>query len=133
MPHTLPKNKKSPTAPQVFFRKRDLLVLGAVLLVAAVLFLAFWPRQTPGAVAVVTIGYGDAQTVREIPLSQDALIEIDAALPVHLQVQDGAIRFTDSVCPDHLCEDFGWLRHEGDWAACLPAGVTLSIREANTA
>ena len=46
---------------------------------------------------------------------------------IHLEVKDGAIAFVDSPCPDHLCENYGWLSREGDWAACLPARASLTI------
>ena len=45
-----------------------------------------------------------------------------AALPVTLEVKDGAVRFVNSVCPDHICENTGWLRLEGEAAVCAPAG-----------
>ena len=48
---------------------------------------------------------------------------------VHLQVRDGAIAFLDSQCPDHVCEDFGWLSRPGQWACCVPAGVFVTIEE----
>jgi len=35
----------------------------------------------------------------------------------------------DSPCPDHLCENFGWLSRAGDWAACLPAKASLTLLE----
>lgn len=114
----------------VFLKRRDLLFILGLLLLGGLLLYFFWPRLLPAKpVAVVTIGYGEEQAVRRIPLSEDAHIEIDAELPVHLVVEDGGIRFVDSVCPDHLCEGFGILRHEGDWASCLPAGVTLRVEE----
>ena len=46
---------------------------------------------------------------------------------VHLQVRDGTIAFVDSPCPDHLCEGFGRLSREGDWAACMPAHVSVTV------
>ena len=46
---------------------------------------------------------------------------------VHLQVKDGAIAFLDSQCPDHVCEQLGWLDKDGAWAACVPAGVYVVV------
>ena len=114
-----------------FIKKTDLIVI-ALLLAVSVGLLAYFRfgkssgRQT--VTAVVTIGYANQQTTLTIPLDKDGITTIDSALlPVHLEVKDGAIRFIDSVCPDHKCEGFGWLRSEGDWAACLPAAVTVTI------
>jgi len=33
----------------------------------------------------------------------------------------------DSQCPDHVCEQFGWLDKDGAWAACVPAGVYVVV------
>ena len=40
---------------------------------------------------------------------------------VHIEVKDGAARFVDSPCPDHICEGYGWLSAEDQSATCLPA------------
>ena len=40
---------------------------------------------------------------------------------------DGAARFVDSPCPDHICEGFGWLSNEDQTATCLPARAVLTI------
>ncbi|MEG1367339.1 MAG: NusG domain II-containing protein [Oscillospiraceae bacterium] len=39
------------------------------------------------------------------------------------------MRFINSVCPDHVCEGFGWLSQEEDHAVCAPARVVVSIEE----
>ena len=44
-------------------------------------------------------------------------------------VKDGAIRFIDSPCPDHLCEGFGWLAKPDDWAACIPCQAAVTVLE----
>lgn len=125
------KQNPSPApAGRRFFRPRDIFIIAAVLAAALVLWLVLRGGAQSGEVAVVTIGTGTAQATREIPLGGEGLVEIDGALPVHLEVAEGAIRFVDSVCPDHDCEGFGWLRHEGDWGACLPAEVAVQIKTA---
>ena len=70
-----------------------------------------------------------AETQR-IPLSRDGTYSIEGApFSVTLEVRDGAIRFVDSQCPDHICENFGWLSKEHDQAVCAPAGVVVSVEE----
>ena len=44
-----------------------------------------------------------------------------------VRVENGGIAFVDSPCPDHLCEGFGTLKNEGDWAACMPAKASVTI------
>lgn len=123
----------APDSPpkRAFFKKRDILIILALLILALFLYFLITWGKTPGAVAVVVIGYNSNQDTRYIELDKDQIIDIEAALPVHLQVEDGSIRFIHSVCPDHDCEAFGRLQNEGDWAACLPAGVTVRIEKQN--
>ena len=72
--------------------------------------------------------YGDANTVQKISLDQDAVYDIDTGyLTVHIEVKDGAARFIDSPCPDHICESFGWISQEDQTATCLPARAVLTI------
>ena len=106
------------------FKKRDLIVLLFLLILAGGITIFYATRST-GAVATVTVNGGQT---REIDLSWDEIYHIeDAALPVTLEVKDGAIRFIDSQCPDHLCEGFGFIRNEGEYAICMPAGVSVNI------
>src|SRR5699024_11491339 len=86
----------------------------------------------PGAsgqnlVAVADFGMGAVET---IPLDADFdyYYEVGGYID-HLQVKDGAVAFLDSQCPDHVCEGFGWLSQEGQWACCVPAGVFVTIEE----
>lgn len=86
-------------------KKNMVFVLG-VLAVAAALFFLARPGGAGGAARVDIAGGG---TVR-LALSQDGTYPIEgAALPVTLEVKDGAVRFVNSVCPDHICENTGWL------------------------
>ena len=72
--------------------------------------------------------YGDANTVQKISLDKDAVYDIDTGyLTVHIEVKDGAARFIDSPCPDHICESFGWISQEDQTATCLPARAVLTI------
>ena len=72
--------------------------------------------------------YGTPQTEQRIDLRRDADYDIDTGrYTIHLHVENGGIAFVDSPCPDHLCEGFGVLKNEGDWAACMPAKASVTI------
>ena len=104
-------------------KKNMVFVLG-VLAVAAALFFLARPGGAGGAARVDIAGGG---TVR-LALSQDGTYPIEgAALPVTLEVKDGAVRFVNSVCPDHICENAGYLSMEGQTAVCMPNRTSLSI------
>jgi hypothetical protein len=118
-----------PAQKAVFARRRDILIVVALLLVAAILYFVFTFGRGQGGVACVTVLQADGeQVVTEVDLSKDQIIHIDgAALPVTLEVLEGRIRFIHSQCPDHICENTGWLQYEGDEAICLPAGVWVRV------
>jgi len=76
-----------------------------------------------------TVDFGDGIT-ETLPLDTDHDYVYDVGdYVVHLQVKDGAIAFLDSQCPDHVCEQFGWLDKDGAWAACIPAGVYVVVED----
>ena len=101
--------------------------IAVVLAAAGLLFFLRSSRQT-GAKLEAELTYGDANTVLPLSLAKDATYDVDTGyLTVHIQVQDGAARFVDSPCPDHICEHYGWLREEDQSATCLPARAVLTI------
>lgn len=105
----------------------NLLFIAVILVVAGGLF---WLRGSSqsGAALAAELTYGDSNTVLPIPLTQNKTYDVDTGYyTVHIQVQDGAARFVDSPCPDHICEQFGWLREEDQTATCLPARAVLTI------
>lgn len=104
------------------FKKRDLLII-ALLLAAALLALFLIPRHK-GSTAVVSY---DGEIVMEIDLGKDGIYHIEGQLPVTLEVADDHIRFIHSVCPDHLCEGFGLIGDDGEWAVCAPARVSVQV------
>lgn len=105
------------------------LIFAAVVLAAAGLLFglrAHKNSQSPALAAQLI--YGDDNTVLDISLEQDAEYDVDTGyLTVHIRVLDGAARFVDSPCPDHVCEGFGWISEEDQTATCLPARAVLTI------
>ena len=105
----------------------NILFAVVVLAIAAVL-LAVRSHNATGGKLTAQLIYGDANTVQKISLDKDAVYDIDTGyLTVHIEVKDGAARFIDSPCPDHICESFGWISQEDQTATCLPARAVLTI------
>ena len=101
--------------------------MAGALALCAVLLLVRKANQT-GAPLCAELIYGDSNTKLTFPLEKDADYDVDTGyLTVHIKIQDGAARFVDSPCPDHICESFGWLSEEDQTATCLPARAVLSI------
>ena len=92
------------------YRFRTSLVVALILVVAAVFTIRLFGLQLTED---ETDTYSSADTV---------------TYTVHLHVENGGIAFVNSPCPDHLCEGFGRLKAQGDWAACMPARASLTIQ-----
>lgn len=102
------------------------LIFAGVLLAVALVLLAVLRLRPAGGTALLT--YGEDGKTMEIPLDKDARYDVDTGFyTIHLEVKDGAIAFVDSPCPDHLCEGYGWLSRQDDWAACLPARANVVV------
>ena len=81
-----------------------------------------------GEYAMVAID--NTATRYEISLKEEAIHTItEGNFVVTLEVKNGAIRFINSQCPDHLCEGFGFVSEEDDFAVCMPAGVAVLITD----
>lgn len=115
--------------------KRRRLIVNAAFAAAVLLAagLAWWAlRRSSGPALYARADFGMG-AVEMLPLDTDYdyYYQVDGYI-VHLQVRDGAVAFLDSQCPDHVCEDFGWLSQPGQWACCVPAGVFVTIEEAES-
>lgn len=105
----------------------NLIFAAVVLAIAAALFALRAAKPQSAALAAQLI-YGDSNTVLNIPLDEEKTYDIDTGYyTVHIEVKDGAARFVDSPCPDHICESFGWIAQEDQTATCLPARAVLTI------
>lgn len=109
---------------------RTNLIFAGVLIVLALVLMVFLSRRPDAGVAVLT--YGDKNERMEISLGKNEVHHVDTGYyTVNIEVKDGAARFVDSPCPDHVCEGFGWLSKDGDGATCLPARASLVVLESN--
>lgn len=106
-----------------FLDKREILIIAALVIAcaAAIILISLAPRGSSAAV------YYDGELIQRIRLDRDAIYPIAAGLPVTLEVKDGAIRFINSKCPDHLCEGFGFIGGEHEYAICMPAKAVVMI------
>lgn len=119
------KKAKEKTVKSKKFNINKILIL-SVLLVSAVAFIFQRANSTKGHVAIVD--FSDSDAVYQIELDKDGTYTFDDGVyPIFLEVKDGAICFYDSQCPDHLCEDFGFISQINNYAVCMPAGAAVII------
>ena len=117
-------NKNTPKKKSVLI---NVIFVVVVLAIAAALLVARNLRSTSAALRAELI-YGDDNTTMNLPLDVNDTYDVDTGYyTVHIEIKDGAARFVDSPCPDHICEGFGWLSNEDQTATCLPARAVLTI------
>ena len=101
----------------------DLLLLLALLLTAAALYILFRPGGE-GAWAVVTV---DGQETARYPLGEDRTVTIGDADYNVLQISGRAAAVIDANCGDHTCINTGAVRREGETIVCLPHRLLIRI------
>ncbi len=112
--------------------ERKLITITDIVIIVVLVFLtSFLMLQflgTSGKTAVITV---DGAEVRRINLeiAVDETITLDTDPTVTLRISDGTIRFVGSQCPSKTCQHRGELKIPGDIAACVPAGVVVSITD----
>lgn len=122
----MPRNQKINTRRTI--RWPELIL--ALILVAACLIFFIWRGQSAqtGEKAQIHV---DGRLVREVELQPNDHYRIDLVqelgVPVSFEVKDGAIRFVDVTCPDHICEKTGFISTEGQTAVCMPNKTAVTI------
>lgn len=105
--------------------KRDVILI--LIILTAAFSLIVWRYHTAGQGKMAVLSYGGTETL-SIPLWKDGIYEAESnEMNLHIEVKDGKATFINSPCPDHTCEQFGWLEKEGDIAVYLPGAAILEI------
>lgn len=104
-------------------KRRDILLIISVLLLAAVLwFLLFVIKKEPGAYLKISI---DNELYGVFPLSQDQNILVGDTN--RCQIQDGEVRMIYGDCPDQICVHSAAVSDNGQTIICMPNKVVLEI------
>lgn len=101
-------------------------IIAALIILFAALLAGFFLLKPKGATATITAVSGGTKTVL-LNKNQRIAIAGQGGIDVMILVKDGGISFINSQCPDHVCENFGVLRQEGQWAFCAPLGVSVRV------
>lgn len=112
-----------------FFRNLRLRPYDAVVLLVAVAVIVGF--------SYVALGQGGPASTVEVKsdagtfvysLEEDRVIRFNGPLgETVVEIGDGAARFTASPCRDKICIAAGELTEAGQWAACLPNRVFLTV------
>ena len=104
-------------------KKRDFILIGAILAVIIVAFAVVALTKQDGAHVVVKI---DGKEVATYSLSEDGEYELNGGTNI-LRIEDGKAYLTDANCPDHLCVNQGKIDQTGETITCLPNRLTVTV------
>ena len=103
--------------------KRDLLLVGILLLAALLVFAFVRGGQKTGAEAVVTV---DGVEIGRYPLSRSGTYPLNGGSNV-LVIGDGMAWVSEANCPDKVCMGMGKISRNGEFIACLPNRLIVVI------
>ena len=111
--------------------KKDLLLIFVLLLLSAVMGGFFLLQDSDHNIAALSID-GRYVELFDLKKEENQLIDLREKydVPVILEIRDGAICFRESVCPDHLCENYGYISRVTETAVCMPNRTVLTIHSA---
>ena len=103
--------------------KRDLLLVGILLLAALLLFALTQGTRESGAEAVVTV---DGTEVGRYPLSKAGTFPLNGGTNI-LVIENGEAWVTEANCPDKICMGMGKISRNGEFIACLPNRLLIVV------
>lgn len=109
------------------FSRLDALIVLGILLIALLFFIFRFilDKSTPDTRECSIIL--NNTIVKTVSLQNDQVFSISENTNVVFEVRNNAIAFTSSDCPDKVCVQTGFIKHNGQTAACLPNGIILKI------
>lgn len=107
------------------FQKGDILAIGAVILLAVLVFSLFLPEESHGA-AYAEI-YRDGKLLQTVALDREQEFVLTGKYNNTVTVRDGRVAVTDSDCPGADCVSCGWIGSSGRSIVCLPNGIEIRV------
>lgn len=104
-------------------KKNDIILIGAVLLVAIITAIVVSLLGGDGAYVVVRV---DGEEVGKYSLSEDGEYSLNGGTNI-LVIENGAAYLIEANCPDHLCVKQGKINKNGQTITCLPNKLTVTV------
>ena len=106
--------------------KNDLILLAVVLLIGALLYLAFkLIKPHDGAKAIITV---DGKVYKELSLNEDTSLTVSTELGTNVViVKNGEIYVESADCPDKICVNHAHINKTNETIVCLPHKMVITI------
>lgn len=126
------------TEDKIAMKKRDIIIIAAVLVVAlaaAAVSFRFMYRGGPEDMVDIKI---NGEIYESVSLNEDKVVEIEQAggFVNHIEIKDGVARMLDSNCGNQDCVGMGSMSAENPglmfgFIVCLPHQVSIELRLAS--
>ena len=103
--------------------KRDVLLIGGILIVALIAFVFAQMNQDGGAYVLIRV---DGEEVEQYSLSDEGTYPLNGGTNI-LHIEGGEAWLTEADCPDHLCVKQGEISKTGQVITCLPNKLTVTV------
>ena len=104
-------------------KKKDIIVIVSILLVALFSFIAVELTKQDGSEVIVKI---DGAEVARYSLLIDNEYELNGGTNI-LCIKNKEAYLLDAKCPDHLCVKQGKISKNGETITCLPYKLTVTV------
>jgi hypothetical protein len=114
------------------FRFADAILI-AVLLCISILMGVHMGRSRSGSTAVAEIEIGGKTAAEYVLKKGEPLKQIAFQIPrgtATVEIKDGRIRILplpNDICPAHICSATGWIERPGQFIACVPNRLLITI------
>jgi hypothetical protein len=117
------------TASRVRIRALDIVIFLFALIIIGLISLQTYARGR-GTPEIIISGAGQGAEQQWIyPLDGEATLRVPGPLgETVVEIKDGAVQVISSPCPEKICVKTGRISKPGQWIACLPNRVFISIR-----
>ncbi len=105
--------------------KRDLAVLGGILLLVGIGWILLLFLQKKGNTVTVSV---NGVQVQSFPMNQETTYDIVTSNGYNrLKIQNGKAYLVEADCPDGRCMKMGPIEREGESMICLPHRVVVEV------
>ena len=109
--------------------KRDLVLLGVLLIILLIIFFAFRAaHKSPGGTVKICVN-GEEFGTYSLEEEQTIPIRSGDEVTNYLEIKDGYANMTEANCPDKLCVHQSKIHAKGETIVCLPNKIVVSISD----
>ena len=104
-------------------KKKDIILIVAVLAISLISFAAIKMTQKDGKEVIVTV---DGKEVYKTSIKKDQIYQIPEENGTNvMQIKDGKVTMIEATCPDHYCMKQKAVDEHGGSIICLPNKVVI--------